>query len=528
MKFKRAEQTAVVEAQEAAPDLSRVSWTKSANMRKLYFYCMVLCVCSATTGYDGSLMNTSQLLDSWQVTMGHPSKDTLGRLSAMYSIGSIVSLPIVPFISDKFGRKTPITAGCIIMIIAAAVQTASMSRPQYEGARFFMGFGNSMAQLACPMLITEIAHPQHRARITTVYNCLWNLGALICGWLAFGTQHIPSTWSWRIPTLIQGIFSVIQLTFIWWIPESPRWLLSKDRNDEALRMLAHYHADDNDSDSTVMFEYAEMKETIRIEFLAKKSSSYLDFIRTAGNRKRLMIIISLGLFSQWSGNALVSYYAGIIYEGAGITGQTEKLGLDAGNKVLSLFVSISCALLVDRVGRRKLFLLATGGMLIFLICATITGQQYAKTDKVAIGYINILFVWLHGVAYSLAWSGLLVAYTVEILPYKLRAKGVFVMNLWVQVALTINNYVNPIPISEGGGWYEQNWKLFACYAGWVLLELIFVYYFYVETRGPTLEEIARIFDGDNAEVADIDIGKGLDNHSVKEAHVQVEKAPSHY
>lgn len=121
-------------------------------------------------------------------------------------------------------------------------------------------------------------------------------------------------------------------------------------------------------------------------------------------------------------------------------------------------------------------------MLIFLICATITGQQYAKTDKIAIGYINIVFVWLHGVAYALAWSGLLVAYTVEILPYKLRAKGVFIMNLSVQVALTINNYVNPIPISEGGGWFGQNWKLFACYAGWVLLELIWVYYFYVETR----------------------------------------------
>lgn len=105
------------------------------------------------------------------------------------------------------------------MVIAAAVQASSMSRPQYEGARFFMGFGNSMAQLSCPMLITEIAHPQHRARITTIYNCLWNLGALICGWLAFGTQHINSSWSWRIPTLIQGIFSIIQLVFIWWIPE---------------------------------------------------------------------------------------------------------------------------------------------------------------------------------------------------------------------------------------------------------------------------------------------------------------------
>src|SRR5690348_6245611 len=98
-------------------------------------------------------MNTSQILDSWKATMDNPSEETLGRLTAMYSIGSIASLPVVPFLSDKFGRKTPITIGCIVMIIAAAVQAASMSRPQYEGARFFMGFGNSLAQLSCPMLI---------------------------------------------------------------------------------------------------------------------------------------------------------------------------------------------------------------------------------------------------------------------------------------------------------------------------------------------------------------------------------------
>ena len=121
-------------------------------------------------------------------------------------------------------------------------------------------------------------------------------------------------------------------------------------------------------------------------------------------------------------------------------------------------------------------------MFIFLICATITGQQYSATGKVAIGYVNILFVWLHGVSYALAWSGLLVAYTVEILPYKLRAKGLLIMNLSVQAALAINNEVNPIPISKGAAWYNQNWKLFACYVGWVFLELIFVYFFYVETR----------------------------------------------
>lgn len=121
-------------------------------------------------------------------------------------------------------------------------------------------------------------------------------------------------------------------------------------------------------------------------------------------------------------------------------------------------------------------------MLLALVACTITGERFAVTDNTGIGYANVFFVWVHGVCYAFAWSGLLVGYTVEILPYKLRAKGVFIMNLWVNVAITINNQVNPIPISEGGAWFGENWKLFACYTGWVLLELPFVYFFYVETR----------------------------------------------
>jgi len=72
-------------------------------------------------------------------------------------------------------------------------------------------------------------------------------------------------------------------------------------------MLGKYHADGNTNDPIVQFEYAEIKETIRLEFLAKKTSSYLDFFKTKGNRYRLFLIISAGLFSQWSGNALFSY-----------------------------------------------------------------------------------------------------------------------------------------------------------------------------------------------------------------------------
>ncbi|GAB1742231.1 hypothetical protein NU219Hw_g7788t1 [Hortaea werneckii] len=515
---KAPHQENITEAQEAAPAIPKVIWHKSPNMRKLYFFAAILCINSATTGYDGSMLNAMQFFPSWESYFNEPSSDTLGRLSAMYSIGSIASLVFVPILSDRFGRRCPIIAGCVIMIIAAAVQAASQSLPMFEGARFFMGFGNSLAQLSSPLLLTEICHPQHRGRVTAVYNCLWNVGALICSWISFGTQNIGSNWAWRIPTLIQAFPSVICITFIWWIPESPRWLISKEKNDKALHVLGYYHADGNPDDATVQFEYEEIKETIRMEFIAKKSSSYLDFFKTKGNRYRLFLIISAGLFSQWSGNALVSYYANKIYGSAGVDGPRAGLGLDGGNKVLSLIVSISCALLCDRIGRRPLFLAATGGMLLCFMAATISSAQYAKTEDKGTGIAVVLFVWLHGVAYAFAWSGLLIAYTVEILPFKIRAKGMMIMNVAIQVALVINNYVNPIPLD--GAWKGSEWKLYCVYTAWIAIELVVVYFFYVETRGPTLEEIARIFDGDNAEVGAVHVkdaaGLANDHYDIHE------------
>lgn len=92
-------------------------------------------------------------------------------------------------------------------------------------------------------------------------------------------------------------------------------------------MLAFYHAEGNQNDPTVQFEYQEMKETIRMEIDAGNNSSYLDFLKTRGNRWRLAILISLGIISQYSGNALFSNYINLVYEGAGITSQSQKMGV---------------------------------------------------------------------------------------------------------------------------------------------------------------------------------------------------------
>lgn len=106
---------------------------------------------------------------------------------------------------------------------------------------------------------------------------------------------------------------------------------------------------------------------------------------------------------------------------------------------------------------------------------------------------------LYGFSYSIAWSGLLVAYAVEIVPFALRAKGLAIMFFSVNAALFFNNYVNPVALAAIG------WKYYLVYDIWLLFELVTVYLFYPETNGPTLEEMERIFDGDEAHVGQVDL-----------------------
>lgn len=213
-------------------------------------------------------------------------------------------------------------------------------------------------------------------------------------------------------------------------------------------MLAYYHAEGDRNNPTVQFSYQEMRETIRMEQDAKTNSSYMDFLRTKGNRWRLAILVSLGIISQYSGNALFSNYINLVYEGAGIKSQNQKMALSAGERVLYLGVALYASTFIDKVGRRPLFLTATIGMVLSFVAWTVTCAAYENsgvppTNKAA-GYAQIPFVWIYGIFYAFAWSGLLVAYALEILPYALRAKGLMIMNITVQAILAVGSQTNPI------------------------------------------------------------------------------------
>ncbi|KAG8158404.1 hypothetical protein KVR01_011526 [Diaporthe batatas] len=518
-------------ARPEAPRFERVTWYKEPHLRKLYAMSLVLMIASATTGYDGMLVNTSQQIHRWEEYFGLDIDDNnkLGVLINMFNIGSIVSFFITPYVADNYGRKNAIIAGCIFMIGGGCLTAFCDGWALYIAGRFLLGFGNSLAQMASPLLLTEICHPQHRGPVTAIYNCLWNLGALLVSSIGWGTAYIDNDWSWRSITLIQVVPSLIQITFIWWLPESPRYLVNKDRNEEALIVLSNCHSGGDIHDAVVQFEFQEIKQTIQMDRDADKATSYLDFFRTKGNRWRLAIIISLGIISQYSGNALFSNYMNTIYEGAGITMQSQKLAMSTGKTILDLVVTIAAALNVDRFGRRPLFLISTSGMVVAFAAWTATGAIYENSDMTNIqsGYAQLVFIWLFGIFYDIGFSGLLVAYALEILPFHLRAKGMMIMNITVQAVLAMGNQTNKIAWDS----FPRHWMFMLFYTCWDVVELVFVYLFYVETKGPTLEEIARIFDGDDA-VAHIDlneIAKELHGDHYEEAHFEAyrhKKGPS--
>ncbi|CCG82767.1 Sugar transporter [Taphrina deformans PYCC 5710] len=470
-----------------------VTWYKDPALRKLYFFLSVCLITSATNGFDGSMMNGLQSLVYWQDFFNHPEGSTLGLFNAIQSIGAIVALPITPYIADGLGRKTGIIGGSILMLIGVAVQTAAQNFGMFIAARFLVGFGISIAQGTAPLLITELAHPQHRARITSLYNTGYYVGAIIAAATTLGAFQIPSNWAWRLPSLLQAAPSVFQFAFIWWVPESPRYLISKGRNEQAFDILAKYHANGDHTSKLVQFEYDEVRKTLEVESVVGAQNGWMEIIRTPANRKRLGIIIALGVFSQWSGNGLVSYYLSKVLTEIGISDSQTQLKINLGLSCYNGLIACSFAFMVDKFGRRPLFLVSTFGMTGSFIIWTICSSINARTHSSGSGIGVITFIFIYYTFYNFAYSGLLVGYAVEILPYKIRAKGLMILFTAVDVTLFFNQYVNPI------GLENLSWKYYIFYCAWLGFECVIVYFYFIETKNQsTLEEMADLF-GDGAQ-----------------------------
>lgn len=378
--------------------------------------------------------------------------------------------------------------GDIILFVGIILQASAQNMPMFIVSRFIGGVGGSFG--TGPYLITELAHPQHRAIVTTMYNTCYSIGAIIAAWATYGTLTLQSEWAWRLPSLLQIVTPGIQFALIWFVPESPRFLISKDKTEEARGILEKYHGPCSGSEF-VDAEFNEIYQTMQLEKrFAKKGIKEL--WSSKGNRHRLAICIALGIAANTVGNGILSYYLHQVLDSIGYTSPRLQLRINGAMQVYNWVFSLGVTFFVDLVGRRRLFLISVGGMLCVFVAWTVCSALYTQNKGSGEARGILACIFLYYTFSDLAFSGLYQAYACEVLPYDLRAKGLAVVVICAYAANFFGTYVNPVGLANAG------WKYYLLYDCWLVVVFVVFYFLLVETKNTTLEEVSVIFDGEDA------------------------------
>ncbi|KAI9574380.1 hypothetical protein HD554DRAFT_2165878 [Boletus coccyginus] len=502
----------------------KVPWYKKPNLRLLYLLMFPTCLLAdMTTGqvswyifdvallirrsFDSSMLNGLQAVPSWVEYYHHPHSALLGLISAMYPLGSIFALPFVPSIVDKFGRRYAMLVGSIITMIGGVLQGAALNLTMFIVARFVVGLGIVFSIVAASSLIGELSHPKERAIMCSLFDCCYSIGSLTAAGVILGTFAIPNNWGWRIPSFFQAVPGLLQVSFIWFLPESPRWLISKRRKDEAYAILVKYHAEGDENSEFVKAEYTQIEETLEEEMRNAKMS-WKEAFSTAGMRKRVIIATSLALFTRWSGNGLISHFLSPILDNIGIHDDRMKNIVNFAMGVWSLVTGTFLTLTVPRFPRRRMYLTCTISLLVVFIAWTVASAEYARTHSVVSSHVVLVLIFVYYLAYAVGFSALTsseffavrvatnlltkrIAFLVELFPFHTRAKGIAIFQWWGRSAGFVTQFVDPIGIDAAG------WKYYIIYCVWISFEVVFVYFMFPETSGRTLEELTFLYEGDH-------------------------------
>ncbi|KAH7161781.1 general substrate transporter [Dactylonectria macrodidyma] len=479
---------------ESQLDLRR--WWRHPNLRALNLWMLIPLLSIFSQGFDGSMMNGLQSVSNWQAYFGTPTGATLGIFNAAYPLGGIVGVFLISPVADRWGRRAGLAVGAAICCLGAGLQGGSTTIAMFIVSRIFIGAGSVVVAGVGAPYITEIAHPAQRSTATALFLTFYSLGSIAAGWCTFGTFRIDGSASWRIPSTLQGLPSVIQLIFVWFVPESPRWLVSRGRNEEALAMLIKYHGEGNATDEVALFEYHEITTALEAEKETSGTSvaaTAREFVTRPGNRKRLSIMIWAAICSQMSGNAFVSYYLSPILSSVGLKSDLQQTLINATSQMVSWFSALYFATLPQKLGRRTMFLWSLVAMWVIVICITAGSAVFAKdnTNKAA-GYAVVVLLYVFSPAYNFGFNGNLGLYIPEILPYHLRTRGLAFFYFVQFCFMILSTFAVPI------GLQDIQWRLYTIFVGWIVVEFLGVWVLFPETKGPSLEDIALIFDGPEA------------------------------
>ncbi|EPS45950.1 hypothetical protein H072_13 [Dactylellina haptotyla CBS 200.50] len=456
---------------------------------------MVAIVNSATLGYDASVMNGLSILSSYTEYF-HLNNVTTGLNNAAVWMGCILGFFVNQYVPDKSGRKNAILIATIITAIGIVLQAAAQNIGMFVLARIIIGFGTILSNVAAPSLLAELLPPHSRAWILGIFFSCFYVGGLLSAIINYGSQNIMSTWSWRVPSLLQIIPSLVSIIFLPFIPESPRWLIANSQEEHALEILAILKSADK-KNSVTIDSLREIKTIIAREEIELPRNPFRELISTSVNRKRLNILIGFGIMTETLGNFIISYYLTRILSQAGITDPNRQNQINVILQCWGFVAALLGSFMLDILGRRIQTLIGVFGMAttLYIIGALIKVYGDSTDPSKNYGIIAVIFFFQGFSAFSI--TPMTSLYPAEICQYRLRAAGVAIFRLADNIFGLVASFALSFAMSDLG------WKFYLMNATWDIFMGIYTYIYFVETKGLPLEDIATKF-GDIVNINTLD------------------------
>ncbi|KAJ7733328.1 general substrate transporter [Mycena metata] len=456
----------------------------------LYFVVMVGFLNAVSSGFDGSLMSGINAMPQYLHFFGYQSTGlATGIVFMIYVSGNCAGALVAGPATERYGRRGGMFLGGLFILVGSAVSTSAQTRSTFIGGRFVLGFGIAISTTAAPTWITEIAPPQWRGRLGAMYNSCFFIGSMPATGAMVGTQKMNSTWAWRLPLILQIGPPIIVMLSVWFLPESPRWLISRGRTEEARQILIDYHSNDGQSNAVIELEMEEFHQQIAV----KREDPFWDYrvlFRTRNRRWRMVCLALMCVNGQLAGNGLITYFLTVMMQNAGVTSPHTQLVYNFANSILSAFGAFLGASLTDRIGRRRRLFIGSFVLACLLAMVAALSSKYGvKGNKDQAGAnASIAFIFLFGIVYAFTYTPLQALYCAEVMSQDMRAKGMAVHILISNIAGFINTFGNSV------GLQRLTWRYYFVFVAWDLVASVLWYFLGVETHGRTLEELDEVFD----------------------------------
>ncbi|WP_140489303.1 sugar porter family MFS transporter [Bifidobacterium sp. UTBIF-68] len=460
-----------------------------AAKRRIIIVCLCAAVGGFLFGYDTSVINGA--VDSIAgTTSGFGLSSGMSGFSVSCALlGCVIGAWFTSQIADRLGRVPTILIAAILFIVSSIFSAIAPGIWVFIIFRFIGGLGVGLASVIGPAYIAEIAPSQMRGFLGSFQQLAIALGILasvivnaVFAGASGGADETfwfgMSTWRWMLLSML--LPAVIMLIVSFKLPESPRFLVMKGKDDKAAEILEHIVGE-----ADPRAKVAEIRRTVQSEHIARLSDLKG---RTFGLKKVVWIAMGIAILQQLCGVNIILYYDSSLWKSVGFSEQAA-LNISVYRTIAAVVVTVISMFIVDKIGRRNLLKWGSIGMTVFLAVASLGFYQATVTDAGislpgAWGPITLAAVYAFYLTFCLTWGPAMWVVIGEIFPNDIRALGVAVATAvnWIGNFLVSNTFPS-LKGMVGIG------NIYAIYAVFALLGLIFVVKALPETAGVKLEDM---------------------------------------